>query len=111
MCGQCDPDFMPVPYPGTAYYTWPRSSALTMSTYLMIPGAGGAGWYWHRVVPLLEAAGHQAIAVDLPGPDPAAGLPEYTDIAVAAAQGRDDVVLVAGSLGGFTAPLAAERIP
>src|ERR1700760_4737240 len=82
-----------------------------MSSYLMIPGAGGAGWFWHGVVPLLEAAGHQAIAVDLPGPDPAAGLPEYTDIAVAAAQGRDDVVLVAGSLGGFTAPLAAERIP
>jgi pimeloyl-ACP methyl ester carboxylesterase len=77
----------------------------------MIPGAGGAAWYWHRVVPLLEAAGHQAIAVDLPAPDPATGLPEYTEVAVAAAQGRDDVVLVAGSLGGFTAPLAASRLP
>jgi pimeloyl-ACP methyl ester carboxylesterase len=84
---------------------------LLMTTYLMIPGAGGAGWYWHRVVPLLEAAGHQATAVDLPGPDPAAGLPEYTDTVVAAAHGRDDVVLVAGSLGGFTAPLAAQRLP
>jgi pimeloyl-ACP methyl ester carboxylesterase len=82
-----------------------------MSTYLMIPGAGGAAWYWHRVAPLLEAAGHQAIAVDLPGPDPAAGLPEYTGITVAAAQGHDDVILVAGSLGGFTAPLAAPRLP
>ncbi|HEX4254399.1 MAG TPA: alpha/beta fold hydrolase [Streptosporangiaceae bacterium] len=82
-----------------------------MSTYVMIPGAGGAGWYWHRVVPLLEAAGHQAIAVDLPAPDPATGLPEYTDVTVAAAQGRDDIVLVAGSLGGFTAPLAAQRLP
>jgi pimeloyl-ACP methyl ester carboxylesterase len=82
-----------------------------MSTYLMIPGAGGAGGYWRRVVPLLEAAGHQAIAVDLPGPDPAAGLPEYADITVVAAQGRDDVVLVAGSLGGFTAPVAAPRLP
>ena len=82
-----------------------------MSTYVMIPGSGGAAWYWHRVVPLLEAAGHRAIAVDLPGPDPAAGLPEYTELTVAAAQGHDDVILVAGSLGGFTAPLAAERIP
>src|SRR6201994_2822355 len=82
-----------------------------MSTFVMIPGAGGAGWYWHRVVPLLEAAGHQAIAGDLPGPDPAAGLPEYTDLTVAAAKGRDDIVLVAGSLGGFTAPLAAGRLP
>jgi pimeloyl-ACP methyl ester carboxylesterase len=82
-----------------------------MSTYVMVPGAGGAGWYWHRVVPLLEAAGHEAIAVDLPGPDPEAGLPEYTDTVLGAAGDRTDVILVAGSLGGFTAPLVAERIP
>ncbi|HXP57368.1 MAG TPA: alpha/beta fold hydrolase, partial [Streptosporangiaceae bacterium] len=73
-----------------------------MSSYLMIPGAGGAGWFWHRVVDLLEAAGHEAIAVDLPGPDPAAGLPEYTEIALAAVDGRTDVVLAAQSMGGFT---------
>ncbi len=29
-----------------------------MSTFVLIPGAGGAAWYWHRVVPLLRAAGH-----------------------------------------------------
>ena len=82
-----------------------------MSSYLMIPGAGGAGWFWHRVVPLLEAAGHDAIAIDLPGPDPAAGLPEYTELVLAAADGRTDVVLAAQSLGGFTAPLVAARRP
>ena len=82
-----------------------------MSSYLMIPGAGGAAWYWHRVVPLLEAAGHEAIAVDLPGPDPEAGLPEYTELALAAADGRDDVVLAAISMGAFTAPLVAARRP
>jgi pimeloyl-ACP methyl ester carboxylesterase len=82
-----------------------------MSSYLMIPGAGGAGWFWHRVVGLLEAAGHEAIAVDLPSPDPAAGLPEYTEIALAAADGRTDVVLAAQSMGGFTAPLVAARRP
>jgi pimeloyl-ACP methyl ester carboxylesterase len=82
-----------------------------MSSYLMIPGAGGAAWFWHRVVPLLEAAGHEAIAIDLPGPDPAAGLPEYTEIALAAADGRTDVVLAAQSMGGFTAPLVAARRP
>jgi pimeloyl-ACP methyl ester carboxylesterase len=82
-----------------------------MSSYLMIPGAGGSGWFWHPVVPLLEAAGHEAIAVDLPGPDPAAGLPEYTERALAAAEGRTDVVLVAQSLGAFTAPLVAARRP
>jgi pimeloyl-ACP methyl ester carboxylesterase len=80
-------------------------------TFVLIPGAGGVAWYWHRVVPLLQAAGHDAIAVDLPGDDPAAGLPEYADLVKAAIGGRDDVVLAAMSLGGFTAPLVAARVP
>jgi pimeloyl-ACP methyl ester carboxylesterase len=37
--------------------------------------------------------------------------PEYADLAVAAAQQFSDVVIVAQSLGGFTAPMAAERLP
>jgi pimeloyl-ACP methyl ester carboxylesterase len=82
-----------------------------MATFALIPGAGGVAWYWHRVVPLLTAAGHRAIAVDLPGDDEQAGLPDYAAIVAAAVGGRDDVVLVAQSLGGFTAPLAAQRVP
>lgn len=82
-----------------------------MSSYVLIPGSGGAAWYWHRVVPLLQAAGHEAAAVDLPGDDPAAGLPEYTDLVINAIGGRENVVLVAGSLGGFTAPLVAAKVP
>ena len=78
--------------------------------FVLIPGAGGAAWYWHRVVPLLQAAGHEAIAVDLPGDDPAAGLPEYAGLVAGAIGGRDNVVLVAMSLGGFTAPMVAERV-
>ena len=62
-------------------------------------------------MPLLRQAGHEAVAVDLPGDDPAAGLPEYTDLVVAAIGNRGNVVLVAQSLGGFTAPLAAARVP
>ena len=34
-----------------------------MATFVLIPGAGGVAWYWHRVVPLLEDAKHEAIAV------------------------------------------------
>jgi pimeloyl-ACP methyl ester carboxylesterase len=82
-----------------------------MSIYVLIPGAGGSAWYWHRVVPLLRQAGHEAIAVDLPGPDPQAGLPEYTELVVSAVNGHDDVVLVAASIGGFTAPLVAAKVP
>ena len=40
--------------------------------HLLIPGAGGSAWYWHRVVPLLEQAGLAVIAVDLPADDPEA---------------------------------------
>jgi pimeloyl-ACP methyl ester carboxylesterase len=82
-----------------------------MSTFALIPGAGGAAWYWHRVEPHLQQAGHETIAIDLPGDDEAAGLPEYTRLVMDAIEGRDDVVLVAQSLGGFTAPLAAARVP
>jgi Alpha/beta hydrolase family len=78
--------------------------------FVLIPGAGGAAWYWHRVAPLLRAAGHEAIAVDLPGEDPQAGLDEYARLVIGAADGRGDVVLVAQSLGGFTAPLAAAKL-
>ncbi len=82
-----------------------------MSTFVLIPGAGGAAWYWHRVVSLLQQAGHDAIAVDLPSAEPAAGLPEYAALVAGATGDRADVVLVAQSLGGFTAPLAAEKMP
>jgi hypothetical protein len=39
-------------------------------TFALIPGAGGAAWYWHRVVPLLRMAGPEAVAAHLPGDDP-----------------------------------------
>ncbi|HYK30592.1 MAG TPA: alpha/beta hydrolase [Streptosporangiaceae bacterium] len=82
-----------------------------MTTFVLIPGAGGAAWFWHRVVPLIEQAGHEAIAVDLPADDESCGLPEYADQVASAAADREDVVLVGMSLGGFTAPMAAARLP
>ena len=80
-----------------------------MTTFVLIPGAGGAAWYWSRVAPLLEDEGHAAIAVDLPGDDEHAALPEYVRLVLAAIADRTDVVLVAQSLGGFTAPMVCER--
>lgn len=81
-----------------------------MSTYVLIPGAGGAGWYWHLVVPRLREAGHEASAVDLLGDNETAGLREYTEQVVVAIGDRDDVVLVAQSLGGLTVPLVAAKV-
>lgn len=82
-----------------------------MSTYVLIPGAGGEAWYWHRVVPLLEAAGHRAVPVELPASDPHAGLDAYVAAALDAVGTKGgDAVVVGQSLGGFTAPVVAERI-
>ncbi|HXN31461.1 MAG TPA: alpha/beta fold hydrolase [Polyangiaceae bacterium] len=82
-----------------------------MASFVLIPGAGGMAWYWHRVVPLLALAGHEAIAVDLPGEDALAGLDAYADAVVRAIGARANVVLVAQSLGGFTAPLVCAGVP
>lgn len=38
-----------------------------MSTFILIHGSWHSAWNWHKVVPLLEQAGHQAFAIDLPG--------------------------------------------
>ena len=37
------------------------------ATFVLIHGAWQGAWAWQRVVPLLEARGHRAVAVDLPG--------------------------------------------
>ena len=79
-------------------------------TFVLVPGAGGEGWYWDRVAPLLKNAGHDVVVVDLPAGDEDAGLAEYADVIVGAADGATDVTLVAQSFGGFSAPLAAERL-
>ena len=82
-----------------------------VDTFVLIPGAGGSAWVWSRVTRLLVEAGHEAIAVELPGDDQTAGLPRYADLVVDAIGSRARVILVAGSLGGFTAPLVCERVP
>lgn len=82
-----------------------------MTTWLLVPGAGGAGWYWHLVVERLRARGDEAIAVDLPADDPAAGVPRYADVALEALGDRRDPVVVGQSLGGFTAVEVARRAP
>ena len=80
-----------------------------MALFVLVPGAGGMAWYWHRVVPLVRAAGHEPIAIDLPGDDRHAGLAAYADTVARAIGERSDVILVAQSLAGFTAPLACAR--
>jgi len=79
-------------------------------TLVLIPGAGGAGWYWHLVEAELRRHGHDVVAVDLPTDDKRAGLPAYADAVVAAVNGRRDIALVAQSMGAFTVPLVWQRV-
>jgi hypothetical protein len=73
--------------------------------FVLIPGAGGHAAYWNRLIPELETRGQGAIAVDIEENDPAMDLDGFV-AAVEAAMGDDaDVILVAQSLGGFTAPM------
>jgi pimeloyl-ACP methyl ester carboxylesterase len=82
-----------------------------VATFVLIHGAGDVGWYWHLVEAELRARGHDTVAPDLPCDDDSAGLPEYADAVVEAIGDRSDLVVVAQSLGGFTAPLVCERVP
>jgi pimeloyl-ACP methyl ester carboxylesterase len=76
----------------------------------LIHGAGDVGWYWHLVAAELRERGHEAVAPDLPCDDDSAGLAEYTDAVAGAIGDRTDLVVVAQSLGGFTAPLVCDRV-
>jgi pimeloyl-ACP methyl ester carboxylesterase len=80
------------------------------ATFALIHGAGDVGWYWHLVEAALRARGHDVVAPDLPCNDDTCGLPEYADAVVNAIGDRTALVVVAQSLGGFTAPLVCERV-
>jgi pimeloyl-ACP methyl ester carboxylesterase len=77
--------------------------------YVLVPGSGGRAWYWHRVIPELRRVGHEAIAVDLPAADESAGLADYRDAIADATGERDEIILVAQSMAGFSAPLVCDR--
>jgi pimeloyl-ACP methyl ester carboxylesterase len=82
-----------------------------MRSYILIPGAGTDSWYWQPLASELRDRGQDAVPVDLPCADPAAGLPEYADAVAEAIGERERVVVVAHSFGGFTAPLVCDRVP
>jgi pimeloyl-ACP methyl ester carboxylesterase len=81
------------------------------TAFVLIPGAGGEAWVWHRLVPELRARGHDAVAVDLPAGDDSAGLETYAETVLGAAADHPDIAVVAQSMGGLTAPLVCARRP
>lgn len=70
-------------------------------TFVLVPGAGGSAWYWHCVVPLLEAAGHRVIPAELPAADDSATLGDYAAAIERAAEGSSSIVMAdVGDRGG-----------
>ena len=82
-----------------------------MATYALIHGAGDVGWYWHLVAAELRGRGHEVVAPDLPCEDESAGLSDYADVVLEAIGGRRDLVVVAQSFGGYTAPIVCAQAP
>ncbi len=84
-----------------------------MATFVLVHGSSGNGRQWRFVAPLLAEAGHDVRTPDLPAADEAAGFEEYTEAVVAEVPDRDaagELVVVAHSMGTFTAAIAAERL-
>src|SRR5947209_6342173 len=82
-----------------------------MATFGLVHGVCAGGWCWEGVTPLLEAAGHDVVAVDLPCEDRDATFSDYAEVVHEALGARDDVVLVGHSTGGLTIPLVAVGRP
>jgi pimeloyl-ACP methyl ester carboxylesterase len=94
---------------------------MSATTFVLVHGAWQGAWAWETVVPRLEAAGHRAVAVNLPGngydqtPPASADLALYARHVAAIVDGIDGpVVLVGHSMGGTavaqTCELRPERI-
>jgi pimeloyl-ACP methyl ester carboxylesterase len=89
-----------------------------MDTYVLVHGAWMSAWGWHKIVPLLEAAGHKVITPELPGhgtdktPADKASLQAYTDTVVKVLDPQNEpVILVGHSMAGTVISQVAEARP
>lgn len=89
-----------------------------MSTFVLVHGAWHGGWCWKKVVPLLQAAGHQALGPDLPGhgddrtPLSNVSFARYLErICGVLDAAREPVILVGHSMAGAVISQAAENRP
>jgi pimeloyl-ACP methyl ester carboxylesterase len=77
-----------------------------MADFGFIHGGMHGAWCWTYVALELRALGHRPFAVDLPIETVGLGAVDYAHAAATAfAEADDDLIVVAHSLGGLTAPL------
>ena len=87
-------------------------------TFILVHGAWHGSWAWDAIVPRLEAAGHGAIAVDLPGNGRDSTPPQDVTLDLYAAHVArivdrisTPVILVGHSMGGMTVAQTCELRP
>jgi pimeloyl-ACP methyl ester carboxylesterase len=88
------------------------------TTFILVHGAWQGAWAWDTIVPRLKAAGHDAIAADLPGDGHDDTAPGEVNLGRYAAKlvslidkTSGPVVLVGHSMGGVTVSQACELRP
>lgn len=86
-----------------------------MARFLLIHGSGHGAWCWRDVLPLLNTAGHQARAIDLPSHGADTTPPEQVTLdgyARAIVEALDEpAILVGHSMAGYPITAAAELAP
>jgi pimeloyl-ACP methyl ester carboxylesterase len=87
-----------------------------MATFILVHGGAHGGWCWEKLVPVLEARGHRALAPDLAGmgedktPIAEVTMARWGDDIAGLARAQDEkVVLVGHSRGGPVISEAGER--
>lgn len=94
------------------------TAASSRLTFVLVHGAWQGAWAWDTIVPRLQAGGHDAIAVDLPGDGFDSTPPEEVTLDLYAAHVahivdaiKGPVVLVGHSMGGAAISQSCEMRP
>jgi pimeloyl-ACP methyl ester carboxylesterase len=87
-------------------------------TFILIHGAWQGAWAFDTIVPRLKAAGHDAVAADLPGDGHDNTPPETVNLALYAEKvaslvdaAKGPVIMLGHSMGGVTASQVCEMRP
>lgn len=94
-----------------------QASIAQSRTYVLVHGGWQGAWCWNKVVPLLEANGHKAVAFDLPGHGKDKTIVENVTLAdyvrkvvQVSNEIKGPVILVGHSMSGIIIAQAAEDL-